>query len=613
MAYRFPNASVVGYSRESKFLGENFHYANVKNFTVEGFIRDVNSSSGVKNIFQTMSGIIFSGAESSVTDPFITYQEVFLKDVSIGSGRVTNISFNEGEPNTVRRTNYTVELEVFDSGHLTDTANTGNISNLTGIYYTGVRDAFSNSQLTSNDLYLGFVDSVDESFSFNKSEQGDYSFEHDVSITFLDQDTGRAITGARSIASGLFATDPSFGVINNEYSGYYSKLRSSGVKNFSETYDLINLSFDFTKSYNLLSENVFEHSGAKYNLNTNHDFRVNENGTVLITEQGSVKSLGGPLGQAVTGALYQVENEARSRCTSIYTGYKDSSNRHLFSFQDPYNSLDDLNTVESNLSFDVDVNSNSVTYSVSFTNDLYQDPSGSRTTSYSASLGSEGVIEINESTEYVFNFSTGIAEGVSLIRSKYEEFTTSPVTQLDSMGKNFIFERGIFNTDSPALTSQNFQISNQDNLTFSYDLVKSYSKSFAEAVSISANFKKYDIDFSDQIGQKIRSTYQIENPTNFEILQRLDNFEVSTRSVSAALVMKRAESSSSLHEDFDSEYLTKANLLLIENKIKNEIVQFAVLHNNVVCHDVFFTEVSYSFDNDLNLIYSATANIITRK
>ena len=112
MAFNFPNASVISYSKESRFLGENFNYANVKSLSVQGNILDLGNSSGVLKNFSKMTGIIASGSESGNNGN--TYQEIFLDSTSIGSGRVTNISFAEGDENTVRRTSYTVNLEIFD-------------------------------------------------------------------------------------------------------------------------------------------------------------------------------------------------------------------------------------------------------------------------------------------------------------------------------------------------------------------------------------------------------------------------------------------------------------------------------------------------------------------
>jgi len=592
MPYKFPNASVINYSRESKFLGENFHYANVKNLTVQGFIRDEFNGSGVKDVFLSMSGIIFSGCESGNVNPFQTYQEVFLNDVSIGSGRVTNISFDEGDNNTVRRTNYNIDIEIFD---------TGDLDNFTGTYYP-------DDVLTGD---LSYLQDLTESFSFDKANDGAYSFSHNVSITFLDNYTGNAITKARTIVSGLFNNEPSFGLLDNEYSGYYFKLKNSGEKNFSESYDLVNLSFDFTKSYNLLSPNVYQNNGAKYNLSTNHDIRISEDGKVTITEQGNIKALNGSVGNAITGALYEIENSAYTRCNDIYTGYKDSNSKFLFSLTEPYTSQElGLANIQLNKNFEVDINSKTANYSVSFSNDINYDVSGSRSANYSVSQQEDGTIQITENGEYNFNFATGLtSDAIRLAKEKYNYITGSSVSHGDSIGTHFILEKPITSM-TPTITSKGIQIANRDNLSFSYNTSKSYSKKYAYGPTVSANFKALNVSHTDAIGQKINSTYQIENATTSEILQQLNTFDVSSRQVSINVVLKR-KPQYFIYENLENDYLTTSNLTLLHNQVRQEVLNFALLHTDLICFDVFLTNVEYSIDSELNLNYSAQANIVT--
>ena len=607
MAYSFPNASVISYSRDSKFLGENFHYANTKNLTVQGFILDSDNVSGVKNIFQTMSGITFSGAEQG--SPTETYQNVILNSVSVGSGRVVNISFDDGDNNTVRRTNYNVELEIFE---------TGNADNFAGDYYPA-------DVLTGD---LKYLDNLSEDFSFDSNSQGGYSFTHNVSITFLDEQTGNAVANAQKIASGFFNNEPSFGLLDNRYSGYYFKLKNSGQKNFTESYDLVNFNFNFSKTFNLLSPDVFENSGAKYNLSTNHVIQIADNGKVTIQENGNIRALNGSVGNAVTGAKYEINNGAYNRSNEIYTSYKDTSGRFLFSDDYPdYDSLPTLFTKPTDKNFSVDVNSESAEYSVTFTNDPFYDESGSATTNYTSTVEESRVI-VTEYTDYKFNFSTGLTEdALSLVKNKYSTLTGRNEDILTGLGVHFLRfaeDNGPINFASPSHTviSKDLRVNNQDSLGFDYTLVTESNKNsfhsqtrskspYLFAKSVNSEFNKFDIDFQDSIGQAVNSVYDINNTSRSQILQKLNIENISERTVTATVTLKR-DFARKLNDSLFSYYLTKDKLQKIEEQVINKGIQFLSTHTDVVTEDFFITNIDYTFDNNYTLVYTMEFMAITQ-
>ena len=590
MAFNFPNASVISYSKESRFLGENFNYANVKSLSVQGNILDLGNSSGVLKNFSKMTGIIASGSETG--DNGNTYQEIFLDSTSIGSGRVTNISFAEGDENTVRRTSYTVNLEIFDSGNLSNLSNGG--------YYTGLK----NSVLTGD---LAFVENLTEDFSFDVSDDNSYSFSHNLSITHLGDDTTGSVQTAQRIASGFFNNEPSFGLLSNQYSGYYFKLKNSGEKYFAESYDIINHTFNFTKTYNLTSPNVYQNSGAKYGLDIAHDIRISEDGKVTIVENGTVKALNGVVGNAITGALYEINNNSLSRVRSIYSGsngYVESS-RYLFSPDSTFSasSLSGINSVAINKTFDVDVNSKQVTYSASFVNDPNYDVSGFSSADFSVSEGQEGKVLVEESVSYSFNFNTNLnASAFSIVKSKYDQLTGSKSSFADNLGKHYIVD---------SQYSSAINVSNDERLSFDYSLSKTYDKSYSDAESIYTGFAKIDQSCSDQIGQKVHSIYDLENSTNSQILQVLDNHEISTRNVDLSVVLKRK--SQYIYDNFENDYLTKSNLERLETQAINKALEFVVDHTDIAVYDIFIDSVSYSLDSELNLNYNMNVNFVTIK
>ena len=600
MSFHFPNASVISYSKNSKYLGELFNYANIKNLTVQGNILDSNNSSGVVANFLKMSGIIASGSESG--DNGSTYQEIVLDNVSIGSGRVTRISFDAGDQDTARRTSYSVDLEIYESGDL------HNLDDSSG-HYSGLKD--SDGPLTGD---LSYVDGLTESFSFDYGENGGYSFNHNVSLTFLAEYTGDAVSGARKIASGFFNKEPSFGILENEYSGYYSNLKNSGEKNFSESYDLINFNFGFTKSYSLLSPNVYQNSGAKYNLSTSHNVQISNDGKVTIQENGNIKTLNGSIGNAITGALYEINNGSFARVGAVYSGYLDSDDsKYLFANNYPnYNLLSGLNSTPISKNFNADVNSKSVDYSVTFTNDPFYDVSGSANTSYSVNESDGSNLVISESTNYDFNFATNLSSGISIVKAKYQQLTGSRGSILGGLGENYIRERGVSSFPEPFITQSSLSINTTDRLSFSYETTKDYNRSYSRAAAVDSNFKNIKFDSSDTVGQSRNTVYTLDNPTKSLILQKLNVQDLSSRQVTVTVNLKRSHADS-LFSDLKSVYLQKAYLEKIELEAIKETIKFISTHDNIKTTDVFITNVSYTFDNEYVLTYTMDVSFLTQK
>lgn len=637
MALFFPNASVISYSRESKFLGETLHYANVKNVSIRGFILDQYNASGVTGVFSRMSGIIYSGAESGYGSEQRqdTYHQIYLGEslasgTGIGSGIVTSITFSEGDQNTVRRAEYTAEVKIFDTGFAADFSHLGGSNG----YYSGVSGVLTTELQNSGFHSAAFIDDLTESFSFEKSQDGGYSFTHDISLTFLDNQENRAISGAKIIASGLFNREPSFGLLDNEYSGYYSKLKESGIKRFKESYDLINLSFSFSKSYDLLSTGCYYNSGLRYNLATDHIFKVSEDGKVTIQENGSVKSLATGRGvvltnTAISGAIYEINEESYGRVNKIYSGYKDSGDgKYLFSESYPnYNSLSVLATKPIDKSFSVDVNSNSVNYSVTYTNDQYYDISGSSTTEYSVSENQNNIIELREETSYNFNFATGLTtQALSLIKAKYQSLTGSRNQIMEGLGTNYIsfadpFVYNYPSTDKSTNTKTNLSISNGDQLNFSYSKLSEYNDALSEntpykkAQSVNENLKKLSMEVSDTFGQNKTNVYDLNNTTRNQILQKIDIQDESKRNVSVSAVVKR-NFDTSIVTGLSGYYLEKTMLDDIEIAAINEALQFVPFSQSALSTqpiEGFITDASCSFDNEYNLNYNIEVTFITLK
>ena len=181
------------------------------------------------------------------------------------------------------------------------------------------------------------------------------------------------------------------------------------------------------------------------------------------------------------------------------------------------------------------------------------------------------------------------------------------------MGKHYIVDSQYSSAFQNYLktTQSSINVSNDERLSFDYSLSKTYDKSYSDAESIYTGFAKIDQSCSDQIGQKVHSIYDLENSTNSQILQVLDNHEISTRNVDLSVVLKRK--SQYIYDNFENDYLTKSNLERLETQAINKALEFVVDHADIAVYDIFIDSVSYSLDSELNLNYNMNVNFVTIK
>ena len=359
---------------------------------------------------------------------------------------------------------------------------------------------------------------------------------------------------------------------------------------------------------------MYQNSGAKYNLSTSHNVQISNDGKVTIQENGNIKTLNGSIGNAITGALYEINNGSFARVGAVYSGYLDSDDsKYLFANNYPnYNLLSGLNSTPISKNFNADVNSKSVDYSVTFTNDPFYDVSGSANTSYSVNESDGSNLVISESTNYDFNFATNLSSGISIVKAKYQQLTGSRGSTLSGLGENYIRERGVSSFPEPFITQSSLSINTTDRLSFSYEATKDYNRSYARAASVDSNFKNIKFDNSDTVGQSRNTVYTLDNPTKSLILQKLNVQDLSNRQVTVIVNLKRSHADS-LSSDLKSVYLQKAYLEKIELEAIKETIKFISTHDNIKTRDVFITNVSYTFDNEYVLAYTMDVSFLTQK
>jgi hypothetical protein len=273
-----PNVTLLGLNQSYRFLGAGFNYSNSKTLSIEGTLNDLINSSGIsgtwENVYRVKTNPNFEGA--------------IINGYNFGSGRVLSYSFPQGDD--VRLKGYSLELEVFE---------TGDLYNLTGIYYSGIN--FSESSYLQN---------FSESYSFNKKVNGGYSYNRNASIQF-NSGLGQlnAIQAAKNFAKSLF-TGASLGFAF--YSGFTNK---QGKRFYTESYNLIDNSCQFGETFD------FDSNQGSYSLTQTNNFSLDEAGIITVLENGTIKGIERPTYEKAIAAIDSVISQSYNRATGVFGFY----------------------------------------------------------------------------------------------------------------------------------------------------------------------------------------------------------------------------------------------------------------------------------------------------
>src|SRR6478736_2249803 len=176
----FGNCELLSYDHQSNYFGEIFHYRNIKNLTIQGYVLDL------QNTFNTVSGV-FSGVDQLINSSQ-DFQPIILGGRNFGNGKINSWSFDQGT--WTRSTKYTCSVEIFQEG---------NLSNMSGAYYGDLSGILNESIVN-----IKFLDQLSENFSFNQSKNGLIEANHNLNIRFISGDDGiNPIIRSKYLASKL--------------------------------------------------------------------------------------------------------------------------------------------------------------------------------------------------------------------------------------------------------------------------------------------------------------------------------------------------------------------------------------------------------------------------
>jgi hypothetical protein len=130
------NIEILSYNHQNNFLGEkSFHYSTTKTLSLKGYVLDLQNSVGIKDILVDINTI------KNISENF---QNVIINGINFGIGKITSLSFDQG--NWVRSTQFNAEVEIYQ---------TANLQNLVSKEFTPTNYVISSTAGASPDL-LGY-------------------------------------------------------------------------------------------------------------------------------------------------------------------------------------------------------------------------------------------------------------------------------------------------------------------------------------------------------------------------------------------------------------------------------------------------------------------------
>lgn len=182
------------------------------------------------------------------------------------------------------------------------------------IYETGYSGNFGPILSGFETAYTSTLQGLEEQFSFDISNDGDYQYSHSANVKCADSTVG--VSGyiiAQNIASGLLASTPPFGYIDAVHSGFYN---IAGRRLYTETVNIFGGSVTFEERFVIQSRDFLKHSVAFDNgfMNVSESVTLRHSG--VSTVNGAMSDEFG-INTRYTNAI----GGAYTRCSSLYGTY----------------------------------------------------------------------------------------------------------------------------------------------------------------------------------------------------------------------------------------------------------------------------------------------------
>ena len=606
MATTFTNAlnlsgRAIGIAYENKFLGENFgNYSRVKRITFDGIVDSRFSNTSLSGVSESLSSIsdILSTAEDSLSVGFV------INGTNFGKGVITSIDFTEKE-NPVRWGYYTASLEIYEP---------------TGVLTYNMADEFSGGANSINSTVGGFftkthlLDDFSEEFSFEVGEDGGYSYDHSLNIKYISGEAGTDfVTEAKNLANSFLTTSsqPDFGFALADYQGKLNDANLEAGKHlFNESYDLVDLSFSFTKRFSSINKKVSSSDGL-FHKHSRSITRA-EDGFITVTENGQIQhvndlSTSQTYLNGITGGLTSAGHSAYDRCFTLFTSFV---NDNIFSpisagaggtgpagtgplgtqpeggFE---GSASSLYSEPTEVSISKNPHDFTIDYGVTFTNNPR----------YTAN----GIVEYNHDISYDYSVGAAVVSEKGTVRPYGQKdpnfdassLINSTITSADSRISSLLYDFGTYNYNKIIGINENWAKTNvsvdypKDGQSISYTVTYQANGTYLNSVDQAAyGINSITAEVSDTNPQHMMKNFLV--PNFEEIRQFGGQTEIATRSISMEAQRIRT-----------SNYLTNPPNI---NTITNLMINIGlgkmldiVKEKTVLIKEMFISGLNYSFDS----------------
>ena len=291
------NASLLSFQKTNEFLNSNFRFGSRVSYEIEGNFIDLQNDIGVSGLISA-SEFFRTGLQD--------YQPIILNGTDFGKGRVQ--SFSTNDRGSLQYSTYNLSIDGFQSG---------NLSNLSGKYYSGLSPLVTGNTLLEAPHLL---EDFSEDFAIDRNGDS-FSYTHNLNIKYASGD-GVIITPiqrAKGLATVIFENvEPPFELLDsfpgeNFFTGALDE-------KFNESYDLVNNSVTLSRNF------VMDPSGfEKYSVKRSQNFTKSANGEISVSENGSIKAKSFSVEVDLSEAIKSELDSSYERCSEIYQAYGYSS------------------------------------------------------------------------------------------------------------------------------------------------------------------------------------------------------------------------------------------------------------------------------------------------
>jgi hypothetical protein len=561
------SGSAMAISYENKFLGENFaNYSRVKKLNLKGHIdsRKANTDfDGVKESLTSFSEILAS-ANDQTSVGFI------INGINMGKGRILSIDFSE-KNNPVRMGSYTADIEIYEEGSIADEID-GENTNL----YPNLRTA-----LESHKMHL--LESFSENFSFDAGEDNTFNYSHSLSFKYIAGESNVDYIALAKSLAGAILSDVNFvpsqaDIPFGEYAGLYdeAKYRASKHK-YDESYDLVDLSFSFSKKLNFLPQGYIT-----YTKTNNRSLTRDAEGFVSVTENGKIKSRTNDFSQAQLG-LSTAIGDSYGACVTMISD---------FGLLDGSSTQAGLNTQYISLGKTLNRQENTIDYNIVYTNNPRVTAAGIHDYSISISEDySEGTLSASENGSFrphgiKSTTFDGTSSVYSIVNSEAHTRVTNAVanylanySETTSINPNDILKRTSFSIDYPRFGQK-----------ISYSCDYSINGKFLSSLDSSAHgLYSVECTTSDSSPRIMRKSYMVPNVGEF--LQEGYQTEVGSRGISITAQKIRTANYLSNPPTLETQ------LAYLYNTALHEILRIPRHYPNNIIKEIWITGSTFDFDS----------------